>query len=421
MKKVLWLCNIVLPDFNEEFSIKKNNFGGWMTGMLHEMEKIGDIDISLCFPIRDKNRLKDSHCNGHAYYSFLCDMAAESYDIETIKTFERILDESKPEIIHIWGTEYPHTMAMLLACKNKGMIERAVINIQGLVSACAKHYLSGIPEKDRILKYPDTTSIKENMMDFLKHGKCELESIKMARHVIGRTDWDKANVKVINPQICYHFCNEILRDSFYNNTGKWKYEKCQKHSIFVSQASYPIKGFHYFVEALPAIVRQYPDVHVYVAGVDIFAQKVQNAYAHYLEKLIKRLDLSQYLSFLGNLSEEQMIQQYIKANVFVSASTVENESNSLSEARIIGVPSIASFVGGAYERVMHGIDGYLYPHDDSALLAYYVGELFDNKNNICECFSINSIKKMIKVVDCEKNAARNIAIYEEILDGCNGE
>lgn len=102
MKKVLWLCNIVLPDFNEEFSIKKNNFGGWMTGMLHEMEKIGDIDISLCFPIRDKNRLKDSHCNGHAYYSFLCDMAAESYDIETIKTFERILDESKPEIIHIW-------------------------------------------------------------------------------------------------------------------------------------------------------------------------------------------------------------------------------------------------------------------------------------------------------------------------------
>ena len=56
---------------------------------------------------------------------------------------------------------------------------------------------------------------------FEERGKCEVESIKMIRHIIGRTDWDRACVEAINSDIHYHTCNEVLRDSFYNNIGKW--------------------------------------------------------------------------------------------------------------------------------------------------------------------------------------------------------
>lgn len=48
----------------------------------------------------------------------------------------------------------------------------------------------------------------------------------MVKHVIGRTDWVRACIEAINPDIQYHFCNEILRDRFYEEAGSWKYENC---------------------------------------------------------------------------------------------------------------------------------------------------------------------------------------------------
>lgn len=116
-------------------------------GSLHGLEKEKYIEVSLCFPIRDKNRLKDGKCNGHSYYTFLCDAEAVTYTDELVQTFEDILERGKPDLVHIWGTEYPHTTAMLLACKNKGILDKAVINIQGLVSVYSRHYLSGIPDE----------------------------------------------------------------------------------------------------------------------------------------------------------------------------------------------------------------------------------------------------------------------------------
>ncbi len=416
MKKVLWLCNIVLPDFSQEFAIKRNPFGGWMTGMLHELEKRGDMDISLCFPIRDSKRLKDGNCHGHNYYSFICDMNAETYHVDMVDRFETILEKAMPDIIHIWGTEYPHTAAMLLACRKKGVLERSVVHIQGLVSVCARHYMPGVPFEYTTLKYEDGTSMEEDKNIFEKHGKCEDESLKMVKHVIGRTDWDRACVEAKNPHISYHFCEEILRASFYRYAGAWKYEECQKHSIFVSQASYPVKGFHYLLQALPVIIQRFPDTQVYVAGADIMAGKKRQPYAEYLKELINQMSVSNHINFVGNLDEAQMALQYKKANVFVSASTIENSPNSLREARMVGTPSVISFVGGAYNGIESKKDGFLYPYDEPALLAYYVCTLFENKDDICTYVSENSSQKMRKQSEPEAIAQCNAMIYEEILN-----
>lgn len=420
-KKVLWLCNMVLPDFSQEFTIKRNNFGGWMTGMLHGLEQINDLDVSLCFPIMDKNRLRDGKYNGHNYYAFLFDSNAVDYNFKMIETFDKILEKDNPDIIHIWGTEYPHTMAMLLACKQRRLLNRVVINIQGLISVCAKHYLKGIPEEYKILKFEGMKSMKEECDIFEKKGKCELESIKMARHIIGRTDWDKAHVERINPQARYYYCNEILRDKFYEFAGKWDYDKCQKHSIFVSQASYPIKGFHYLLQAMPDIIRRFPDTHVYVAGKNLFDLKGENSYANYLKNIVKDLELSETIFFLDNLDEMQMIQQYLSANVFVLPSIMENSSNSLCEARMIGVPSVASFVGGACNWIDFGKDGYLYPCDEPSLLSYYVNQIFENGNGICAQFSSNSVRKMLVINDSKSCVDRTKDIYEKILESNSDE
>ncbi len=413
-KKVLWLCNIVLPDFSQEFGIKRNNFGGWMTGMLHGMEKEEGTEVSLCFPIIDKNRLKEGTCKGHDYYTFLYDVDAVTYTDELIQTFEDILEKSRPDLVHIWGTEYPHTTAMLLACQRKGMLERAVVNIQGLVSVYSKHYMAGIPQEYREWETECGISMEEEYRRFEERGKCEVESLKLTRHVIGRTDWDRACAEAINPQVQYHFCNEILRDIFYEYAGCWDYGACQKHAIFVSQASYPIKGFHYLLEALPVVIRKYPDTHVYVAGVNAWDTKEKNPYSQYIIEIMERFGLTERISFLGNLNEIQMIQQYRNTNVFVSASVIENESNSLSEAKMLGVPSVASFAGGVGSRIDSGTDGFLYPYDEPSLLAYYINRIFENKDGICERFSKNSAAKMLEVNHPMNCVGGTKAIYKEI-------
>lgn len=414
MMRVLWLCNIVLPDFSQEFGIKRNNFGGWMSAMLYELEKREGIDINLCFPIYDEDRLRDGNCNGHDYYTFLDNRNAEIYDIELVETFERILRKTEPDIIHIWGTEYPHTMAMLLACKNIGFLNKAVVDLQGLVSVYAKHYLNGIPEAYRTLKHGRFISMEEGMESFEKRGKYEIESIKMVRHVMGRTDWDRACVEAINPDIQYHMCDRILRSSFYEYAGKWNYNECEKHSIFVSQASYPVKGFHYILQALPIVIKKYPDVHVYVAGSDLFHVEDKSPYAVYLDKLMEQSDLGAYISFLGTLDERQMIRKYLRANVFVSASLIENSPNSLSEAMILGVPCVASYVGGVYNKISFDVEGFLYPHDEPALLAHYICKVFEDKGGLCAKFSGNSVNRMMEVANQKRNADTVMRIYKEI-------
>lgn len=386
-----------------------------MTGMLHQLEKREDVNICLCFPIFDSNRRKDGISNGHEYYSFLCDMDAETYSTEMVEAFEKILEKSGPDIVHIWGTEYSHTGAMLQACNAKGILSRAIVNIQGLVSVYSKHYLSGLPEEIQKLKCDSGMSIEEEKLLFEKHGKCEIESIRTVKHVIGRTDWDRACVEAINPEVNYYFCNEILRDIFYEKAGTWRYERCQKHSIFVSQASYPVKGFHYLLHALPIVVRKYPDTQVYVAGANILADIDTNPYAKYLEKLIKQFNLTDYIIFLGNLNEEQVIQQYKCANVFVCPSTIENSSNSLKEARFIGTPIVVSYVGGSYSELDFGVDAFLYPCDEPVLMAYYICRIFENKDSLCTIFSENSVAKVLKQNCPGKISECNVSIYKKII------
>ncbi len=414
--KILWLCNIILPDFSQEFAVKKSPYGGWMTGMLHELEKEEGLDLSLCFPIRDKSRLKEGVCNKHHYYTFLCDLEDEGYDWKMVEDFEAILEKSGPDVVHIWGTEYPHSAAMILACKKRGMLGRVAVNIQGLVSVCQKHYLSGIPEEYRKLKDKNGKTLEDGRDLFKKHGKYEIESLKAVKHVIGRTDWDRACVEAVNPRAQYHFCNEILRDIFYQHAGRWEYEGCQKYSIFVSQASYPVKGFHYLLQALPMIVQKFPDTQVYVAGANVMAEKEGNPYGAYLWSLVEQFGLSRYVNFLDRLDEEEMARQYRLANVFVSPSVIENSPNSLSEARMIGVPTVVSYVGGAYCGMEFNKDGFLYPYHEPALLAYYVCKIFENKEGLCDKFSKCSVEKELRQKCAKATADCNIQIYEEIIN-----
>lgn len=411
--KVLWLTNMPLPMVAEHAKLTVWSVGGWLTGYLNGLMKVGGVSLISVFPY---NRHCSGETEGVAYESFV------PHGKDAIqRQFRDVLEKHSPDVMHIFGTEYGQSLYMLEVIKEKGLLSQTVVSMQGLVSYIARHCTAYLPNcvvhSTTLRDFVKRINIRNEQKDFEKKGKDEIEALRIAKNVIGRTDWDRACVKQINPEIRYHFCNEILRDSFYE--GKWSLQNCEKYSIFVSQARDPLKGFHLALEALEIIKRKYPEAKLYTTGGSVFRKGFKNklmarSYSEYLRKLIQRKALADSVVFLGTLSEEQMRERFLKSHIFLSASSIENSSNSVGEAMILGVPTISSNVGGIKNLLCDGVDGYLYPADEPYMIAAYADRIFSD-DGLAQKLSENAAHHAKDTHSREKNTMRLLEIYKELF------
>ena len=417
--KVLWLCNIMTSQMRKLEGLPDGFYGSWITGLHSTLLKLGCVKLTICAPLGGTASMKFVEAYGFSYYLFNSDQAIihSKYNPNLVEVFKKILNEVKPDIIHIFGTEYLHTFAMVEACRDLSLLHHVVIQVQGLVSIIAKHYFEGVPQDIRFLSASDDTgehdslSIQQKKFEF--SGDFERRAIGMVSHIIGRTKWDYTCASQINVNAVYHKCDEILRDSFYTHPV-WRLKNCTPHSIFISQGDYPIKGLHYAIDAMEILIKVFPDVHLYVAGNNPTDKNMRKStYANYILKLIKSKKLQPHVTFLGFQTEIQMCEQLVKAHVYVIPSTIENSPNSLGEAGMLGVPRVASYVGGIPDMIRHGIDGFLYHHSAPYMLAGYVGRLFKD-DRLAESFSRQSIKSADKIHDREKIVNRLLEIYRVV-------
>ena len=114
-------------------------------------------------------------------------------------------------------------------------------------------------------------SLKQQQEKFYLRGKNEIEAISLAGHITGRTRFDREGTSRINGKALYHSMNETMRSSFYE--GMWDPEACEKHSIFLGQGDYPLKGFHFLLQAMPEILKKYPDAMLYVSGNSVISHQ----------------------------------------------------------------------------------------------------------------------------------------------------
>lgn len=372
----------MLPPICEALNIKVPVTGGWMYSSLKNLQKFDDLEFAVATVYNGREFVSRLIGNTTYYLLPIGNKNNQRYLPHLEPLWHRVNQEFKPDIIHIHGTEYTQGLAYIRACGNKGV----VVSIQGLVSVYERYYLAGILPKEIIknITLRDTLrcdNIFKQKKKFLQRGEYEKEYIRSVKHVIGRTSWDKAHVRAINPDIHYHFCNETLRDEFYKHT--WNYESCEKHSIFSSQAGYPIKGLHQLLKAMPLILREYPDTKLYVAGGDITKSKWYrlSGYASYIKRLIEENGLRDMVNFTGMLSEKDMCARYLRSNVFVCPSAIENSPNSLGEAQLLGVPCIAAYVGGVPD-MMRGCEDNMYRFEEAEMLAEKICETFSQKSNV---------------------------------------
>lgn len=416
--RILWIVNLVPKDAAASLNISTVVLGGWVESMAAQIRKHDDIKLAIACKI-DKKHSFAEEINGIKYYSVPYDSSDNLNKIESI--CDDIVNDFKPDIIQIEGTEFIHSNAMLNVGNKKNI--PTIVSMQGILNGQYQYQCGQLQIDDMMF----SLSFKKIFSAWILHLrktrwfkprlKAEREIISKAKLVMGRTTWDRAHVYRLNPDAKYYSCNRILRSPFYEQ--KWDINKMERHSIYVGNGYFALKGVHYVIEALPELIREYPDIKVYIAGNKPFFKGdkrpfFKKGYGLYLEKLVKDLGVEDHVVFTGSLSADEVAAKLASVNAYVLSSAIENSPNTLGEAMLIGTPCVSSYVGGAPDMATDGKEVLFYRNDDPALLAWNVKRIFDNDELAVE-LSGRAKKRASVTHSEEKNAETLISIYNDII------
>lgn len=137
------------------------------------------------------------------------------------------------------------------------------------------------------------------------------------------------------------------------------------------------KGIDTVLQALPLLRSQFPEMRYEIVGDGPERQRLQ--------ALTTRLDLESAVSFLGRLSDAEMVAAYRRAHVFVMPAREEQENASMEgfgivylEASACALPIVAGRSGGVIEAVQDGQTGLLVEPNNPQALAETLSHLLQN-------------------------------------------
>ena len=137
------------------------------------------------------------------------------------------------------------------------------------------------------------------------------------------------------------------------------------------------KGVEYALRAVALLAPRYPGLKYRVIG--------DGPLRASLEKLSRELRIENQVEFLGVRPQEELTAAYEQADLFVLPSILgrnagtETQGVVLIEAQAMGVPVVASRVGGIPDSLEDGVSGALVPERDPEALARKLSELIERR------------------------------------------
>lgn len=419
--RVLWIGGFGLKSLNDN-NTSGYNGGGWLASLKKEIIKCSDVTLGIAFckehcfqkvvqdnisyyvvPNYHKSR-KDKYLDFIHIKDVTRDEIQWSHYENQLKM---VIDDFKPDVIEIFGSEFYFSLAARVSKHIP-----TVLHFQGILSLYIYIFLPpGISKWQYIMSGKGLRG-KYNNFQYLAYWQRsayrEKAVLKAVPHVIGRTDWDKQAIAVLNPNAKYHYGGEILRDVFYENK-----ERTIPSKITISSTiSFPTyKGY---------------DVILKVANIlknELHLDFVWNVYGNinpdFMEKQVGLRHEGVDVRLCGVASPTQLRDALLESTMYFHPSYTENSPNSVCEAQILGVPVVASRVGGTDSLVEHGKTGFLYPVTDPYIAAYYIMYLVDNPDvNI----AIGKAAKQVATARHDKKKIVNelMETYQEMIDASNG-
>lgn len=377
--RVLWFTNSP-----SNYVVEKNpyNGGGWISSLENELKKHGDIDLAISFLMANQPQKKVEDRVTYypiqfEQYSWKSKFSSKfhindfSYEkrewSKFFKPMQDVISDFKPDIIEIFGSELPFA---LIASETKVPV---VLHIQGvLVPYWNAFFPPMVSPFLYCIQSLNPKAIFQKVMEIVGFKRSvwrEREELARVQNYIARTEWSRRVIHALNPTARFFYGGEILRDVFYEESKRSLPEKL----TIISTISQPLyKGFDLILKTAKLLKEQYV--------LDFEWKVFGNIKPSFVEKQLGICHKDVCVKLEGVANAVQLKQELENATVYAHTAYIENSPNSVCEAQILGIPVIATNVGGVISLIDEGETGYLVPANDPYQMAFFIEQLYENKN-----------------------------------------
>ncbi|MCW1966633.1 MAG: glycosyltransferase family 4 protein [Anaerolineae bacterium] len=109
---------------------------------------------------------------------------------------------------------------------------------------------------------------------------------------------------------------------------------------------------------------------------------INDAYAKQMQSMAEGLKINAYITWLGEIDDASLAQQYANHDIFVMPSQYEGFGIVYLEAMSFGLPVIASSAGAAHEIISTGENGFLVPPENPSALAARLQTLLSHRSRL---------------------------------------
>ena len=411
--KVLWFEISTPSRYKESGRV----LGGWQDALENVVIECNEIELYIAFETEEPDA-KVKVIEGVTYipmvthYSFaerkLSNWTWRVNEDKVIPLGRKVIEEYKPDIIHVFGNEWPFG---LLAQYTDIPL---VIHIQGsIVPYSNAQYPPG---------YNEFTFVKAAGFNLRKDwhrlktyykdaNRLEMEKRiwKCVKHYMGRTSWDKALVNTLTKGSTYHHVEEALRPTFLENKKLWSCPNGGKLRLLSTGCSSFWKGIDVMLKTAHVLKE---------AGVD-FEWNVAGCLSGELKEIVEKKEGLRYadnnINILGFCTPDQLIDVMCKSTMYVHTAYIENSPNSICEAQLVGMPIVSTMVGGISTLVRNGEEGDLLPANDPWQIANAIIELSKDKDRMIR-YSKKSRQHALERHNPENIIQELLKCYHDIIN-----
>lgn len=406
--KVLWFSPT--PSMYGQNTVHHNG-GGWVASLEQILRDTPGVQLGVAFEHYEK--CFKSIESGVSYYpiseskqsfnKILRKFGVRNECTATLDQAKKIIGDFDPDIIHVFGSE---------SCF--GQLSRltdvpVLIHMQGSLPAYANaRFPPGYNKFDYIRACRGNPFLLYRLLSndrtFLRRAYREVGILRNCHHFMGRTEWDRVITSTYNPTATYDYCAEALRAEFITEASDWE-PKPTKEICLVSTLSGPLyKGVDLVLKTAKILHEELGrKVHWKVFG-------VSSAVLQEAKVGVKANDLG--VRFSGVVSAEVVREALLSADAYIHPSYIDNSPNSLCEAQALGVPVVATDVGGVSSLIERDVTGYLVPANDPFMMSSRIVNLKDD-DKIARLFSQKSKSIARRRHSADQIRQDLIGIYEK--------
>ncbi len=381
---VLWLSSANIL-FNEKGD-RTYNGKGWIGSLADAVQEFApQTELSVAFISSGKDKVTER--DGITYYSIKSrkpegikklmynwtGYPSESYDDRILE----IANMAKPDVIHVFGAESKLSSWLLHA-----EAIPTTLHIQGILTECIEHFFSEDIKPSDFLScnsFFNEAVLRNGYLhlynDFKTRAAKERKYLSSVKFAMGRTDWDRNVLKKLS-SASYSHVDEVLRPVFYKNAGIWKPDSNRhKKKLLSTISEMPYKGIDTILKTAVILKKKGIEIEWNVAGV-----REDSALVRIFEKKFNISGKENGVRFIGVQNEEQLVRLMESSDIYIHPSHIENSPNSLCEAQMTGIPTIAAASGGTATIADYGKASILYNDGDCFSLSEIICNLAEDCN-----------------------------------------